>query len=97
MNNILATISLLTNIILAIGALFVAIRSTKKEIEETLPKKIKNQCPIDIEITNRLEEVKEYLKADRVQIYDFHNRSGTMQMGVVLLKHLVVLKLSELA
>ena len=79
MDKIITAISLLTNIVVAVGALFVALRTTKKEIEETLPKKIKNQCNIDIEITNRLEEVKEYLKADRVQIYDFHNRRALRQ------------------
>jgi len=73
MNNILAAISLLTNIILAIGALFVAIRSTKKEIEDTLPRKIPKQTSIDMEITNKMEELKEFIQADRVQIYDFHN------------------------
>ena len=46
---------------------------TKKQIEDTLPKKIKKQCSIDIEITTRMEQIKELLNADRVQIYDFHN------------------------
>ena len=73
MNDILTIITLFTNIILAIGALFVAIRKTKKEIEETLPKKIKHQSDIDMKIHSRIEEIKEYLNADRVQIYDFHN------------------------
>ena len=65
---ITAFITKLTPLIVSITALIVAIIKSKKEIENTLPKKI------DIEITNRLEEIKEYLKADRVQIYDFHNR-----------------------
>lgn len=67
-------VSKLTPLILSITALIVAIIKSKEEIEETLPKKIQKQCTIDIEINNRLEDIKEYLKADRVQIYDFHNR-----------------------
>ena len=71
---ITAFITKLTPLIVSITALIVAILKSKKEIENTLPKKIQKQCSIDIEITNRLEEIKEYLKTDRVQIYDFHNR-----------------------
>ena len=63
----------LTPLILSITALIVAVIKSKKEIEETLPQKIKKQCNIDMCIINRLESVKEFLKADRVQIYDFHN------------------------
>lgn len=63
----------LTAIVTAIGGLIVALRKTKKEIEDTLPRRIKKQCSIDIEITTRMEEIKEFLNADRVQIYDFHN------------------------
>ena len=74
MENITTTITTLTSLILAIGALFVALKKTKKEIEDTIPKKIKNQCNIDNEIIKRMEELKEYLNADRVQVYDFHNR-----------------------
>ena len=46
---------------------------SKKEIEETLPQKIKKQCNIDMCIINRLESIKDFLKSDRLQIYDFHN------------------------
>lgn len=73
MDLITAFIISLTATITAIGGLIVALLKTKKEIEETLPKKIKKQCSIDIEISTRMEEVKEFLNADRVQIYDFHN------------------------
>ena len=64
----------ITALIAAVGTFVATIMKAKKEIENTLPRKIQKQCSIDIEITNRLEEIKEYLKADRVQIYDFHNR-----------------------
>ena len=73
MENITTIIVSITALITAIGGLFIAIKKTKKEIEETLPKKIKKQCDVDIEIINKMEEIKEFLKADRVQIYDFHN------------------------
>ena len=73
MENITTTILSITALITAIGGLLVAFKKTKKEIEETIPKKIKNQCNIDNEIIKRMEELKEYLNADRVQVYDFHN------------------------
>ena len=73
MDNITNTILSLAAFITAIATLIVNIIKAKKEIENTLPKKIQKQSNIDIEITNRLENIKEYLNADRVQIYDFHN------------------------
>ena len=73
MDNITNTILSLAAFITAIATLIVNIIKAKKEIENTLPKKIQKQSNIDIEITNRLENIKEYLKVDRVQIYDFHN------------------------
>lgn len=70
----------ITNIIIGLSALFtalagllVALDKAKKSIEETIPQKIKKQCDIDYLIINKMEEVKEFLRADRVQVYDFHN------------------------
>ena len=63
-------------LIIAIGAVVVAIiksyKNTKQEID-TLPKKIKRQVNIDDSIISKMEDLKEFLNADRVQIYDFHN------------------------
>ena len=73
METITSFFTKLTPLILSITALIVAVIKSKKEIEETLPQKIKKQCNIDMCIINRLEGIKEFLKADRVQIYDFHN------------------------
>lgn len=73
MERITATIISLTALATAICSLVIAIKKIKKEIEETLPHKIRRQCNIDLEIVNRMEETKEFLNADRVQIYDFHN------------------------
>ena len=63
-------------LIIAIGAVVVAViksyKNTKKEID-TLPKKIKYQVNIDDIIISKMEDLKELLNADRVQVYDFHN------------------------
>lgn len=63
----------LAALITALCSLIVALKKIKKEIDETIPKKIKRQSSIDIEIIKRMELTKEFLNADRVQIYDFHN------------------------
>lgn len=63
----------ITAVISAAGTLVVTASKTKKQIEDTIPKKLKKQCNIDTIIIQHMEEVKEILDADRVQIYDFHN------------------------
>lgn len=63
----------ITAIISAAGTLIVTAIKTKKQIEETIPKKLKKQCGIDTIIIQRMEDIKDILNADRVQIYDFHN------------------------
>ena len=73
MDNITTLLVSLSALLLASVTLVNNIFKAKKELEETLPHKIKRQCNIDIEITTRMEEVKERLKADRIQVYDFHN------------------------
>lgn len=73
MENITAVILSLSALVAAITALIVNLIKVKETVENSLPKKIKKQCSVNIEITNRLEETKEIMKADRVQIYDFHN------------------------
>ena len=63
-------------LIVAVGAVVVSViksyKNTKKEID-TLPKKIKYQVNIDDIIISKMEDLKELLNADRVQVYDFHN------------------------
>ncbi len=73
MEKVTSIIISITAFITAILALITAIKKAKKEIETTIPKKIKNQCNIDFEIISRMENLKEILNADRVQLYDFHN------------------------
>lgn len=80
MENINSFLLSLTAIVMSLCGLIVAIKKTKKEIETALPNKIKNQCSIDSEIIARMEAIKELLNADRVQIYDFHNRTDIMPM-----------------
>ena len=84
MEEITSMIIGLTALVTALASLFVALVKAKKEIESSIPKKIKNQCNIDNEIIKNMEELKEYLNADRVQVYDFHNRSVIMLMEEVL-------------
>ena len=73
MENITSMIIGLTALLTAIAGLIVALNKAKKTIEETIPQKIKKQCNIDYLIIDKMEEVKEFLRADRVQVYDFHN------------------------
>ena len=73
MENITSMIISLTALLTGVAGLFVALNKAKKTIEETIPQKIKKQCNIDYLIINKMEEVKELLNADRVQVYDFHN------------------------
>ena len=63
----------ITAVISAAGTLVVTASKTKKQIEDTIPRKLKKQCNIDTIIIQRMEDVKELLQADRVQIYDLHN------------------------
>ena len=73
MENITNMIISLTALLTGIAGLLVALDKAKKTIEETIPQKIKKQCNIDYLIINKMEEAKEFLRADRVQVYDFHN------------------------
>ncbi len=73
MDDIITLLISLSALITAVATLIRDFIKAKKEIEEALPTKIKHQSDIDMKIHDRLEEAKEYLNADRVQIYDFHN------------------------
>ena len=76
MENIINFLNDFSLLIVAVSATIVAIlksyKNTKSEID-TLPKKIKRQVNIDDSIISKMEDLKELLNADRVQIYDFHN------------------------
>lgn len=63
----------LTALISAFTGVLLAFTKLKKQVKETLSSKIRRQTNIDSEIIKRMEQVKELLNADRVQIYDFHN------------------------
>lgn len=74
MENIISFLNTIAGLLIALAGVYVAYANSKKTVEETLSTKIKKQCNIDMEITKKLEDLKEYLCADRVQVYDFHNR-----------------------
>ena len=63
-----------------IAGVFICIKVCKAKIEEFLKNnganvggKVKGQTATDMEILKRMEQVKELLDADRVQVYEFHN------------------------
>ena len=63
----------LTALISAFTGVLLSFTKLKKQVEETIPSKIRRQSGIDTEIIRRMEQLKELVMADRVQIYDFHN------------------------
>lgn len=70
MENIIAFLDNAGAIVISITALIVAFKKAKTEL---IPPKVKKQSNINMDITELLEQMKEVFKADRVQIYDFHN------------------------
>ena len=74
MEKFITLLNTIASLLIAFAGVYVAYKNSKKTVEEALPTKIKKQCSVDMEITTRMEFVKEFLLADRVQIYDFHNR-----------------------
>ena len=73
MENITTLIISITAMITALASLIVKIMESKANVKSAKTKKIKGQVTVDSEVTNKMEDLKEYLNADRVQIYDFHN------------------------
>lgn len=73
MGNLTTIIVSVTALITAIGGLITTILNQKKNISENIPKKVKNQSNINTDIITKMEYLKEFITADRVQIYDFHN------------------------
>lgn len=74
MEKFITLLNTIASLLIAFAGVYVAYKNSKKTVEEALPTKIKKQCNIDLEINTRMEYIKEFLSADRVQIYDFHNR-----------------------
>lgn len=74
MEKFITLLNTIASLLIASAGVYVAYKNSKKTVEEALPTKIKKQCNIDLEINTRMEYIKEFLSADRVQIYDFHNR-----------------------
>lgn len=72
--------SYIDDIILAIATLLLAINTIYKTVcekrqktRENVPKNITEQLNIDAEVMERMEELRERLKADRVQVFEFRN------------------------
>ena len=63
----------LTALISAFTGVLLSVTKLKKQVEETIPSKVRRQSGIDTEIIRRMEQVKELLNGDRVQLYDCHN------------------------
>ena len=70
MNNIIAMITSITALIVAISAFFKSLVEAKQNL---LPKRMQNQSDINMVIIKMLEEAKERFRADRIQIYDYQN------------------------
>lgn len=73
MENITTLLINLTAMIAALAAAYVAWQKAKTDVKSAVPKKIKGQVTVDSVVTNVMEDLKEFLNADRVQVYDFHN------------------------
>lgn len=73
MENITTLILSITAMITALASAYVAWQKAKTDIKSAVPKKIKGQVTVDSVVTNVMEDLKEFLNADRVQVYDFHN------------------------
>lgn len=58
-----------------LGYTYYLMKTKLKDIGGTseIPKKVTKQSAIDFEIFNRLDQDKERLNADRIQVYEFHN------------------------
>ncbi len=70
MENIIAIIGSIVAIIVSLST---ALKNFADAKQNLIPKRVKKQSDINMTIYNLLEEMKEVFKADRVQIYDFHN------------------------
>ena len=66
-------IAVIGSIVAIIVSLSTAVKNFSEAHKNLIPKKVKTQSNINMSIYNLLEEMKEVFKADRVQIYDFHN------------------------
>ena len=73
METFTALVIAVTALVSALAGLFISLVKAKSAIEESIPKKLKKQSTINVEIMKHMEDLKEKLGADRVQVYDFHN------------------------
>ena len=70
MENIIAIITSITALIVAISTLIKNLIDAKKNL---IPHRVKTQSSINMNIVKLMEDAKEYFRADRIQVYDYHN------------------------
>ena len=70
MENVIAILTSITALIVAISTLIKNMIEAKKNL---IPYKVKSQSSINMNIIKLMEEAKEYFRADRIQVYDYHN------------------------
>lgn len=72
-NYLTALISSLTLLLGGVSGFIIAIMKNKKELKNSLPKCLKKSNDINMEMNKTLNDLKELVDADRIQLYDFHN------------------------
>ena len=70
MENVIAIITSITALIVAISTLIKNLIDAKKNL---IPTKVKSQSSINMKIIELMEDGKERFRADRIQVYDYHN------------------------
>ena len=63
-------IAIIGSIVAILVSLSTALKNFADAKQNLIPKRVKKQSDINMNIYNLLEEMKEVFKADRVQIYD---------------------------
>ena len=70
MDSLIAILTSITALIVAISTLIKNMLEAKKNL---IPFKVKSQSSINMNIINLMENAKERFRADRIQVYDYHN------------------------
>lgn len=70
MENLLAILTSITALIVAVSTLIKNMTDAKKNL---IPYRVKTQSSINMNIINLMEDGKERFRADRIQVYDYHN------------------------
>lgn len=71
MDSFIAILTSITALIVAISTLIKNMIEAKKN--NLIPHRVKSQSSINMNIINLMEDAKERFRADRIQVYDYHN------------------------